>query len=135
MRLTETIAAYFGEHGEGIVAVYLFGSHALDRSKPGSDVDIAILFDSNDRGTIRTRTEDILLNLPRAVRREVHPVALNLAGEALLRQVFSNGKCLLVNDSRKLAEFRMLAYSRIAGFSHYRKKMQEGFIRRIMGGA
>jgi predicted nucleotidyltransferase len=135
MRLDETIKAYFRADGAGIVAVYLFGSQAAGKDAPGSDVDIAVLFDSIDKESIRSRIEGILVQLPRVLRRDIHPVAMNSASEALLAQIFSKGRCLLVNDPSRLSEFRMVAYARIAGFSHYRKKMQDGLIRRVMGGA
>lgn len=79
--------------------------------------------------------DEILLNLPKLLRKDIHPVAMNSASEALLKQIFSKGRCLLVNDSRKLAEFKMIAYARIAGFNYYLKKMQEGLIRRVLEAA
>ncbi len=135
MHLDETITAYFRGVDAGIVAVYLFGSQAAGKGSPGSDVDIAVLFDSNDKELILSRIELFLVRLPRLLRRDVHPVAMNTAGEALLAQIFRKGRCLLVNDPKRLSEFRMIAYARIAGFNHYRKIMQDGMIRRVMGRA
>ena len=132
MQLYETITEYFNANRMGVVAVYVFGSQASDRGTPGSDVDIAVLFDRNDPDFIRSRIEKILSQLPRSLRKDVHPVAMNSASEALLKQIFAKGKCLLATDSRKLAEFRMIAYARIAGFSFYLEKMQAGFIRRVL---
>jgi hypothetical protein len=60
---------------------------------------------------------------------------MNFASEALLKQILGKGRCLLVADSRKLAEFRMVAYARIAGFYYYLKKMQSGLIRRVLEAA
>jgi hypothetical protein len=69
------------------------------------------------------------------LRKDVHPVAMNSASEMLLKQIFGKGRCLLVNDTRKLAEFKMLAYSRIASFNYYLKKMQAGLIRKVLEAA
>jgi uncharacterized secreted protein with C-terminal beta-propeller domain len=75
------------------------------------------------------------VQLPRLLKKDVHPLAINFAGEVLLKQIFAKGKCLLVTDLRKLAEFKMVAYARIAGFDYYLKKMQAGLIRRVLEAA
>ena len=135
MHLEETITDYFKANSSGITAVYIFGSQASGRYIPGSDVDIAVLFDRSDPDYIHSCMDEILLKLPRLLRKDIHPVAMNSASEALLKQIFSKGRCLLVNDSRKLAEFKMIAYARIAGFDYYLKKMQAGLIRRVLEAA
>jgi predicted nucleotidyltransferase len=135
MHLEETIAEYFKQNSSGIVAVYIFGSQATGKSSSGSDVDIAVLFDRCDPVFVHSRTAEILVQLPRLLRKDVHPVAMNSAGEVLLKQIFGKGRCLLVNDARKLAEFKMLAYTRIAGFNYYLKKMQAGLIRKVLEAA
>ena len=135
MHLEETIADYFKANSSGITTVYIFGSQASGKCIPSSDVDIALLFDRSDPDYIHSRMDEILLNLPKLLRKDIHPVAMNIASEALLKQIFGKGRCLLVNDSRKLAEFKMIAYARIAGFNYYLKKMQAGLIRRVLEGA
>ena len=135
MQLEETIADYFKANSAGITAVYIFGSQASGRYIPSSDVDIALLFDRSDPDYIHSCMDEILLKLPRLLRKDIHPVAMNSASEALLKQIFSKGRCLRVNDSRKLAEFKMVAYARIADFNYYLKKMQEGLIRRVLEAA
>lgn len=132
MQLHETITEYFKANSAGIVTVYVFGSQASDKSTSRSDVDIAVLFDHNDLDFIHSRFEEILIHLSKSLRKDVHPVAMNSASEALLKQIFAKGKCLLITDSRKLAEFKMIAYARIAGFSYYLEKMQTGFVRRVL---
>lgn len=132
MYLEEAIAGYFKANSAGITAVYIFGSQASGGSLEGSDVDIGILFDRNDPDYIRSRIEECIAQLPRVLRKDVHPVAINFAGEVLLKQIFAKGKCLLANDLRKLAEFKMVAYARIAGFDYHLRKMQAGLIRRVL---
>ena len=132
MQLFKTITEYFRANLAGIVDVYVFGSQASDKSTSRSDVDIAVLFDRSDPEFIRSRIEEILLQLPRSLGKDVHPVAMNSASEALLKQIFAKGICLLATDSRKLAESKMIAFARIAGFSYYLEKMQSGFIRKIL---
>ena len=135
MHLEETIADYFKANSYGTAAVYIFGSQASGKCIPSSDVDIAVLFDRCDPDFIRSRMDEILLRLPKLVRKDVHPVVMNSASEALLKQIFAKGRCLLVHDSSKLAEFKMIAYARIAGFNYYLKKMQAGLIRRVLEAA
>jgi predicted nucleotidyltransferase len=135
MHLEQAIVEYFRVNGSGIIAVYLFGSQASGQTIPGSDVDLAVLFDRSDPDFISSKIEEILLQLPQLLRKDVHPLAMNFASEARLKQIFGKGRCLFVADSRKLAEFKMLAYARIAGFGYYLKKMQSGFIRRVLEAA
>ena len=68
------------------------------------------------------------------MRKDIHPVILNTAGEMLMQQISVKGKCVADNKPRKHAEFRMVMFSRIAAFSDYRKQMQAGLIKNIMEG-
>ena len=132
MELHDAIAEYFKNNNTGIVAVYLFGSRASHRDRPGSDVDIAILFKSTDaEKVIAQGIENALVGLSRRLRADVHPVALNRAGEALLKQIFGKGVCILIADPKEHARFKMVALARIANFNYYRSKMSRGFIRRL----
>ena len=79
--------------------------------------------------------EELLQRLPRLLRKDVHPVAMNSAGEVLLKQILSKGRCIVVNDARKLAEFKMNAFSRIADFNYYLKRMQSGLVRGVLEAA
>ena len=132
MTLEETLADYFRSHAPEIVAVYLFGSQASGKLRPTSDVDIAVLFDRTDPDLIHALMEELLQRLPRLLRKDVHPVAMNSAGEVLLKQILSKGRCIVVNDARKLAEFKMKAFSRIADFNYYLKRMQSGLVRSVL---
>jgi len=134
MNVHEQITSFF-DGKEDIVAVYLFGSYAAGKELRSSDVDLALLFDSRDRQAVTRKLDEYLVALPRLVRKDVHLTALDFAGEELLRQVFKRGKCLLVNDPRKLAVFKMIAFSKIVNFHYYRKQMQAGLVRRVMGAA
>ncbi len=132
----EKIKNYF-KSKKGIIAVYLFGSHAKGKEYHLSDIDIGILLDRNhqkyqeDKKTIIT---DSIVELGRILKKDIHPVILNSAGEELLRQIFLYGKCLLINDPEELSRFKMVMFSRIADFSYYRNKMQSGLIKKIMKG-
>ena len=61
--------------------------------------------------------------------------AMDFASEELLKQIFKKGKCLVVNDSKKLAYFKMVAFSKIVSFHYYHRQMQSGIIRKVLEGA
>ena len=67
-----------------------------------------------------------------SLRKDLHVVIMNTAGEELLKQIYSKGKCLLVNNAREAAKFRMVHFARIADFGHYRNLMQSGFAKKLM---
>jgi predicted nucleotidyltransferase len=135
MALEENLANFFRARPSGVVAVYLFGSQASGNSLPTSDVDVAVLFDRPDRDFVNSQMDEILRLLPRLLQKDVHPVAMNSAGEVLLKQILSKGRCIVVNDARKLADFKMNALSRIADFDYYLKRMQSGLVRSVLEAA
>ena len=130
-KLIYKLKAYFGDRSE-VVAVYLFGSQATNKTVRSSDVDIGILLDTYDRAIETEKRNQYLVELANILRKEVHPVILNSAGEELMRQIFLKGKCILVRNPEKLSLFKMTMYARIADFSYYRDQMQSGLIRNIM---
>jgi len=117
-----------------VIAVYLFGSYAKGKERHLSDIDIGILLDEKDRDFMAEKRKEYTVELARVLRKDIHVVILNLAGEELLRQVFLKGKCLLINDSRKLARYKMVMFGMIAEFAFYRPRMQSGLIRKIVEG-
>ena len=129
----EKINNFFRDKPE-VIAVYLFGSYAEDRARNFSDVDIGILIDGTSEEFLIEKRNTYMTKLGRILRKDIHPVILNLAGEELLRQIFLKGKCVLVNDAEKLACFKMVAYMKMAEFNHYRNQMQRGFIKKVMEG-
>ena len=131
--LIEKIQSYFLTENE-VVAVYLFGSYALGKARRTSDVDIGILLNSNNSELFKAKQLRYLKELGRLLRKDIHPVILNTAGEMLMQQIFTKGKCIVDNDQQKHAQFRMVMFSRIAAFSDYKKQMQAGLIKNIMGG-
>jgi len=128
--IKEKIIQYFETRHEA-AAVYLFGSFASEKNHPASDVDLAILFlpehlPSADRYCSRYLTE-----LGRLLRKDIHPVVMNRAGEVLIKQIFLKGKRLMVKDPAYVREFNMIAMSRIADFGFYLDKMQAGLKKKI----
>ena len=121
------IADYFTNKAE-VAAVYLFGSQARRRAVPFSDVDIAILIHREDIESAHLKRIEYLAELGKLLKKDIHPVIMNTAGEELLRQIFSTGICILVNDQKVLSRFKTAAFSRIAAFSMYQTQIHKGFI-------
>lgn len=128
--MEEKITQYFTNKNE-VAAVYLFGSYASEKNHPASDVDLAILFlpeylPSADRFCRRYLTE-----LGRILRKDIHPVVMNRAGEVLLKQIFIKGKRLVMKNPAYVREFNMFAMSRIADFGFYLDRMQAGLKKKM----
>ena len=102
---SKKIAAYFANKDE-VIAVYLFGSYAKGTESHLSDIDIGILFDKRDLDFINSKRNDYIVELARLVRKDIHPVILNSASEEHMKQIFSKGQCILINDSKKLSRFK-----------------------------
>jgi predicted nucleotidyltransferase len=134
LTLIEKIQSYFSEENEA-VAVYLFGSYAHGKAQGTSDVDIGILLNSNDKKLFKEKQISYLKELGRLLRKDIHPVILNTAGEMLMHQIFAKGKCIVENNPQQHARFKMVMFSRIAAFSDYKRQMQDGLMRKILGGS
>jgi predicted nucleotidyltransferase len=130
--IEEKISGYFKSREE-VIAVYLFGSYPGGKAGPSSDTDIGILLDKDKLDYSIEIIDNCMVNLGKLLRKDIHPVILNFASEELLRQIFVKGKCILINDSRRLSRFKMVKFAQIADFAYYRKQMQSGLIRKVMG--
>ena len=129
--LTNRLKQYFNEKPE-VIAVYLFGSQATGGKKRSSDVDIGILINTKDRATEIEKRNQYMVDLANILRKEIHPVILNSAGEELMQQIFAKGDCILIKNQKELSLFKMTMFARIADFDYYRNQMQSGLIRGIM---
>ena len=130
-KLINKLKAYFKKESE-VIAVYLFGSQAAGKEARSSDVDLGVLLDTHDRMIEVEKRNQYMVDLANILKKEIHPVILNSAGEELMRQIFLKGECILVKDPKKLSLFKMTMLTRIADFGYYRNKMQSGLIRNVM---
>jgi predicted nucleotidyltransferase len=128
--LTQKITNYFKTRTE-VVAIYLFGSYAINKERPFSDLDIGIIFDDDKLENSEMLCTTYQSGLARLTRRDIDLVVMNVAGEGLLKQIFKNGKCILVKNDKKLSLFKMISYSKIADFKYHYTKMQKSFIKSI----
>ena len=130
-KITETISSYFKDQNK-VVAVYLFGSHAANKDRYFSDIDIGIVAEYHSVKIVRKNADRYLLDISRMLRKDIHITILNTVSENLLFQVFKNGQCLVVNNRKALSLFKMRAYTKIADFSYHKEMMQQGFIDNMM---
>lgn len=129
--LKEKIVEYFQDKKE-VIAVYIFGSYAQNAERHLSDIDIGILMDRMNQDIIIKERSVYMIELSRILKKDVHPVILNSASEALLKQIFKKGKCVLVNNAKELSRKKMVMFSEIADYAYYQGKMQSGLIRKVM---
>ena len=132
-QIIEIIKSYFKLKPE-VAAVYLFGSYARDVEHRKSDIDIGILVKERHRSGTSELRIGYMVELANVLKKDIHPVILNSASEALIRQIFLKGECILVNDSKELSRFKMMMISRIADFGYYRNLIQTGFVNKVMEG-
>ena len=129
--MEQHIREYF-EDKKDVVAVYLFGSQATGKAGDQSDVDIGIVADGKNPEPMIEKRLIFISELSRILRKDVHPVILNFASKQLIRQVFEKGKCILVNDRKRLARFKTFQFAELAEFAYYKELTQSGFIRKVM---
>ena len=131
MNIIENIEVYFKDRLE-VIAVYLYGSYASGKERSFSDLDIGFLLDRTNIDAAEKKKYEYMVDLSRLLRKDIHPIILNFAGEELAKQILTKGKCILVNNPKKLAQYKMVMFSKIADFAYYRKQMQSGLIRSVM---
>jgi len=129
----QELIEYFKSKKE-VIAIYLFGSYAVGKQRHMSDIDIGILMSRTGHDFTGRKINEYIVELSRILRKDIHPVILNFASEELLKQIFKKGKCILINDSKKLSINKMIMFAKISDWDYYRRRMQSGLIKNIMGG-
>ncbi len=129
--IKDTIKQYFKDRKE-IAAIYLFGSYASGKEYHMSDVDIGILLNYKYSKSPDIFKEKYLIQLGRLLRKDIHPVILNAAGEVLLKQILGKGKLVLVRNSKFYKEFKTVSLSKIVDFNFYLKKMHSSLTKKIL---
>ncbi len=97
----------------------VFGSLASGRSRPGSDLDIAL---AADQPLTAERKQALIAGLAGLTGRSVDLVDLNAVGEPLLGQILIGGKRLFGNDHRH-AELLSRHLFDQADFLPYRERL------------
>ncbi len=109
--------------------VIMFGSMAAGKSRPGSDMDIAIQFEKNE--DVGEHSFDIMAGLQGIFpERKVDLALVNHADPLFLKKILENCE-LLYGKRRALAELRMYAFKRYVDHKRF-LKMEEEYIRRLL---
>jgi predicted nucleotidyltransferase len=125
--MRERIRGFFEESSDsGVVAVYLFGSHAEGRAHRQSDVDLGVLLDRFP--TAKERFE-VRLRLAAGLERIVGDLAadlviLNDAPPTLAREIVTRGELLVCHDPEAEHAFRRDAQLRAADLAPFLRRMR-----------
>jgi predicted nucleotidyltransferase len=102
--VVSALRAFFVNPPAGTAAVYLFGSVARAESTPGSDVDVAILFEQDPPRTLQGLHLGLADALQRTLGRRVDLVILNHAPADLGHRVLRDG--ILLCEPNRSARIR-----------------------------
>ena len=116
----------------GVLAAYLYGSHARGRAGPLSDVDVALLLDT-------TNDEDRRLELTAAIAHAVAParadvVILNDAPLPLAYRVLRDGTVLVSRDDQARVEHWVRTVDRYLDMAPARRVLAAGTRNRLSEG-
>lgn len=89
--VARAVETFFAEAGDGVAAVYLFGSVARGDDGANSDIDIAVLFTTPPPATLRGQPYDLAETLTSRLGRPVDLTALNSAPVDLRIRVLREG--------------------------------------------
>lgn len=106
-RVEARLRAFFGEDPRGALAVYLFGSVARGEARPGSDVDVGVLYAVEPPPTLASPQFALEGELERALGRSVQVVALNRAPADLVHRVLRDGHLVLDLDPAARIRFEV----------------------------
>ena len=104
-RLRDFLAARAEE--EGIAAAYLFGSVARGTARPGSDVDVGILYFEDPPQTLEGLGLLLEGDMEKLLGLPVQLVVLNRAPVDLIFRVLRDGKLLVERDRSKRVRFEV----------------------------
>lgn len=130
----ETTITEFCKAIPGVVAVYLFGSHAKGRATIGSDVDVAILFHPQ-----KIPDGQKILDLQEALAGKlqvpsVDVIVMNRVNPILKYQIFRFGKLLVQNNMKQLNSFRVRSLTDYADVKRMRAPIERAILKgRIHG--
>lgn len=108
-RVESGIRDFFRSNARGVVAVYLFGSVARGQSRLHSDIDVAVLLESEPPRTFAGLCLDLESDLERQLGRPVDLVVLNKAPCDLVHRILRGGQLLLDRDRARRIRFEVKA--------------------------
>lgn len=131
-RMKEKLKKFF-KNERGIVALYLFGSHAKKSKRIPEDVDVAVFY---ERGSIPNprQTLEIQEKLAGLLKKDVDFVMMNRANPILKHQIFREGKLLLNNNPSHLNEFFARSVTEYDEIKRVRRPIEQSILKgRVYG--
>ena len=110
---------------EGLVAAYLFGSHARGTANASSDVDVALLL-AKPAETLDDLHLDVAADLAKELGLPVDVVVLNRASGDLIHRVLRDGELLVENDRSARIRFEVRARNDYFDMTPIRRAYRQG---------
>jgi predicted nucleotidyltransferase len=110
----------------GVQAVFLFGSFAKGKSRPGSDVDIAVLLDpETSQEDYLDRRLQFMGDLSSRLGREADVIILNEAGPVLKHQIFHFGNLLYETEHQNTLSFKARSLIEYVDWLPYKERLDK----------
>lgn len=131
--IAKSISRAFEASGprHGLVAAYLYGSHVRGEARPGSDIDIAVLVESQKSGSSLD-----LLRLGQDLEKatgfaNIDVRLLNDAPLSARGKILSEGRLLYSGNERVRVDFEVSTRSSYFDFLPHLTYLREAFVKRI----
>jgi len=134
--LRERLEQYFSHRApDGILAAYLFGSRALERDVPESDVDVGVVLDPTARFGATARFEirlRLIGDLIHALgENEVDVVILNEIPAPFAAKILREGVRVHVTDPERAREFERDILLRAADLIPFLRRARQAQLERL----
>ena len=121
----EKLYAKYGYH-----YVILFGSYATGHVKSYSDLDLAIMFESEV--DCLSKALDIAMDLEEDIGVRVDVVPLNIADTILKYEIYGKGILLFCSDRTRFIDDKINAIDEYLDFSHHFEKFYRKTVKEIV---
>lgn len=133
MSIEDILKAYFPKYKE-VLCVYLFGSIAVGKQRPSSDVDLAILFDFRvPESDYAQRQLTFMDEISRLLDRNVDVVVLNRTSSFLKFHVIQVGKRIYERSDRAEHHFEAYTIAEYLDFLPIQKRLEAALVHHLKG--
>ncbi len=115
---------------KGLVAVLLYGSYARGTPRPTSDVDIAVLYSSEETIPDAISLWELQCQLRQKLSMDVDLICLNKADPIIGNQIYRNHLPVIVKEPTSLAEYFVLLSSEYAELKEFIRPMEGQILKR-----
>lgn len=129
----EDLEKFFSRFGKKIIVAYLFGSFALGRYTPLSDIDIAVLFDENlSQEAIKELENDIIDGLIKIFKTdEIDLIVLDNVPLSVKYGVLKTAKIVYCTNIEKTVDFQTEVISKYLDIKSYREEFYREFLKAL----